>query len=43
MNHSIDKSLKNSNKINVKIVNNLSKQNSDISIINSQNKAKSIL
>ena len=41
MNHSIDKNIKNSNKINVKIVNNLSKQNSDISIIH--NKAKSIL
>ena len=41
MKHSIDKSIKNSNKINVKIVNNLSKQNSDISIIH--NKAKSIL
>jgi len=43
MNHSIDKNIKSSNKINVKIVNNLSKQNSDISIIHSQNKAKSIL
>lgn len=43
MNHSIDKNIKTSNKINVKIVNNLSKQNSDISIIHSQNKAKSIL
>ena len=43
MNHSIDKNIKNSNKINVKIVNNLSKQNSDISIIHSQNKSKSIL
>ena len=43
MNHSIDKNIKNNNKINVKIVNNLSKQNSDISIIHSQNKAKSIL
>ena len=43
MNRSIDKNLKNNNKINVKIVNNLSKQNSDISIIHSQNKAKSLL
>jgi hypothetical protein len=45
MNHSIDKNNKshNSNKINVKTVNNLSKQNSDISIIHSQNKSKSIL